>query len=558
MNAIFSAGRVNLRWRTCVALAIVLFAAVMTLIAAHGCRTVLGDIDSRWRQSTGDLAGRSRRVLTATARGVIAAAQAAANANGDDGRCGAALRQAMSADEGVSAIRAAFDDGRVCADAKAPEFANLLPGVGSRLAARPRLELTPDISLSTGTVAAQGANLFAILVTTPDQKSSVAALIDANAIARAIDLKPAPGEIAALMTRGRQIVSAGGAAPSDISWLPTNAISVGSDYGIATASSLSGAAFTYATQPVLGSDLYILKRFPDSAKEAAQLRFLVLAVAPSLLAALCFVYARATQSELMRGIGAIRTAMLTMTADSAIGLAPNGRIPAELRDFVASYNTMAREAGSRAKSLRMSLAENEFLLRELNHRVKSSLQIIQSYVSLTRRLDRDSGRQTSAAAIEARVQVLSTAYRKALSEGRMRDVRIRQFADEIVANLSRLFGRSGLSIELNADVVAALVIDRAIPLGLAIVESLVAGMSADGAHVVAVRLDQREDLRVEIRIWTDGALRDGEPNPKLLAGLALQLAAIVDEPGPGTVLHWRFQGRPPPVILPRGEPGRLA
>ena len=250
--------------------------------------------------------------------------------------------------------------------------------------------------------------------------------------------------------------------------------------------------------------------------------------------------------------------MLTMTADGAIGLAPNGRIPAELREFVASYNTMAREAGSRAKSLRMSLAENEFLLRELNHRVKSSLQIIQSYVSLTRRLDRNSGRQTSAAAIEARVQVLSTAYRKALSEGRMRDVRIRQFADEIVANLSRLFGRSGLSIELNADVVAALVIDRAIPLGLAIVESLVAGMSADGAHVVAVRLDQREDLRVEIRIWTDGALRDGEPNPKLLAGLALQLAAIVDEPGPGTVLHWRFQGRPPPVILPRGEPGRLA
>ena len=75
-----------------------------------------------------------------------------------------------------------------------------------------------------------------------------------------------------------------------------------------------------------------------------------------------------------------------------------------------------------------------------------------------------------------------------------------------------------MAIELKADVAAALVIDRAIPLGLAIVESLIAGMSADGAHVVVVRIDQLEDLRVEIRIWTDGALRKGEPNAKLWAG----------------------------------------
>ena len=50
--------------------------------------------------------------------------------------------------------------------------------------------------------------------------------------------------------------------------------------------------------------------------------------------------------------------------------------------------------------------------------------------------------------MEARVQVLSIAYRKAFSEGRMRDVRIRQFADEIFDNLSESFQRPGLKLEL--------------------------------------------------------------------------------------------------------------
>jgi two-component sensor histidine kinase len=559
MKALTLAGRPNTRWRTYAALAIVLLAMVTTLIAAVTYRSVAGDIDSQWRQSTRDIVLKSRLALIGVAHAVIAGAQTPANASSDNGRCGVALRQAMSAHDEVVAIHVESDDGQVCDDAKAPELAALLTGAIRSLEARALIEVAPGVSLSAEVVEAQGSNLFAIQVAASERKSRVAALIDPGALGRAIELEPAPGEIVAFMSGGREILAMGGVAPSDTSWLPTNAVVVGSDYQVATMRSQSGGAFSYATQPIIGSDLYILKRFSDSARQAIQLRFVALALAPILLAALCFTFASAIRSELLRGLDVIKTAMTTRNGDDSVGLAAdNKRIQRELREFVASYNEMAREAGSRAQSLRTSLAENEFLLRELNHRVKSSLQIIQSYVSLTRRLDRESGRQTSAAAIEARVQVLSTAYRKAFSEGRMRDVRIRQFAEDIVANLSHLLEGSGLAIELKADVAAALVIDRAIPLGLAVVESLIAGMSADGAHVVVVRIDQLEDLRVEIRIWTDGALRKGEPNAKLLAGLALQLGAIVDDPGPGTILHWRFQGRPPPVILSRGEPPHLA
>jgi len=558
MTARWSARWARVRWRTWAALATILLAMGMTLAAAQLHRMVIGDIDGQWRQSTRDLALRSRAALLDVARGIMAAGQGAANANGDDVRCAAALRQAITANEAIDAIRVELDGGRACTDAKAAGFADLLPAIGGKQEAQSAVELAPDLSLSADAISAQGLNLMAVRVVAADRKWTAVAVIDPAELARATDLEPAYGGDAALMARGGQVLAMAAAAPTDAKWLPAKALPIGSDYHVATARSQSGADFSYATQAILGSDLYILRRFSDAAKHAARLRSLWLAIAPILLAALCFAYARAMQFELLRAIGAILAAMRTMSADGAVGQATDVETPKELREFVAGYNEMAREAGARARSLRMSLAENEFLLRELNHRVKSSLQIIQSYVSLTRRIDRESGRQTSAAAIEARVQVLSTAYRKAFSEGRMRDVRIRQFAEDIVANLLQLFEWSGLAIELNADVSAALVIDRAIPLGLAIVESLIAGMSADGAHMVAVRIDQLEELRVEIRIWTDGALRKGEPNAKLLAGLALQLAAIVDEPGPGTVLHWRFQGRPPPVILSRAEPPQLA
>ena len=146
--------------------------------------------------------------------------------------------------------------------------------------------------------------------------------------------------------------------------------------------------------------------------------------------------------------------------------------------------------------------------------------------------------------------MLSIAYRKAFSEGRMRDVRIRQFAEEIIGNLSTLFEYPGVKLELKADVVAALMIDEAIPLGLALVECVMAALKADGAHVVAVRLAELDELQVEMRISTDGDLGTNAPNAKLMAGLALQLAARVEDPDPGSVVRWRFQGRTPPILKP--------
>jgi two-component sensor histidine kinase len=222
--------------------------------------------------------------------------------------------------------------------------------------------------------------------------------------------------------------------------------------------------------------------------------------------------------------------------------------PAEHRDFAAAFDEMARESAIRENSLKRSLVENEFLLRELHHRVKNSLQIVQSYLSLTRRLDGRSSDSEAIAAMEARVQVLAIAYRKAFSDGRMRDVRVRLFAEELARTLARTFRRPGFALELEADVTTALTIDRAIPMGLALVEAVMAGLQAKGARAVRIQIVEDPLRRLELRVSTDGALAANAPDRRLMAGLALQLGAAVEDRGPGVAVDWRFQGGPPPAL----------
>ena len=321
--------------------------------------------------------------------------------------------------------------------------------------------------------------------------------------------------------KGPEIVAASGTNATDPSWLPAAERAIGTGYEVAAAPSRKGANFDYAIQPVLGSDLYILSRFDSSARRTAWLRTLALVLTPLImLATHYFAYSRAIQSELLRWIDGIETAVWARRVGGAPLAPENDEMPSELRDLAASFNEMTRELEIREQSLKTSLAENEFLIRELHHRVKTSLQIIQSYLSLTRRLDGSSAEHGSVAAMEARVQVLSIAYRKAFSAGRMRDVRIRQFVTEIVDNLSLSLERPGLTLDLKADVSAALVIDRAIPLGLALVESVMAGLGAQDAHLVSVRIGELDDLRVDLRVETDGALAPDRPNAKLMAAWA--------------------------------------
>ena len=544
---------VKTRLLVLVALIIVPVALITILLAAAIDRASSSGIESQWRWSTGEYGVRIRIWTRGTARTLFASAASATNLRDDGSRCDAMLHDTVAVNDGYKAIRVDFDDEHYCVGAQDSDLASFAGVVSEKLRSRPRGELAPGMSLAAAMFQAPSQSVFAIQVDAPakaKERWAATALIDPTLLARVFELNPERGDIVALMARGQEVVAETGANPSDTSWLPAFERAVGHDYHLAAAPSRAGATFNYATQPVLGSDFYILSRFDNSSRQAASLRSLILALAPLImLATLYFAYSRAIQSELLRWIDGIKAAMLARKAGRRAPHATEAdEMPTELRELAAAFNEMVRESAIRERSLTSSLAENEFLLRELHHRVKTSLQIIQSYLALTRRLERATADQSPVDAMLARVQVLSIAYRKAFSEGRMRDVRIHQFATELVDNLSQSFSRPGLDIELKSDVHAALMIDRAIPLGLALVESVLAGLDAEDAHLVSMRIGDLDDLRVELRVSTDGVLGDDWPNAKLMAGLALQLDATVESPDIGTIIRWRFQAGPLPTL----------
>jgi hypothetical protein len=464
-------------------------------------------------------------------------------------RCATSSRS----NEGYKAIRVDFGGERFCIGARDSDISSAAGLVSKNLRAAPRVEIEPGVSFAAGAFQARSQSGLAIQIDAPPtakEQWSATALFDPAVIARVFQLNPDRGDIVALMERGQKVVAQTGANPSETNWLPATEQPVGSDYRVAPAVSRTGATFNYATQPALGSDFYILSRFDNSARRDARQRSLILALAPLIMLATLYVaYSRAIQSELLRWIDGIKAAMVTRKSGKRARYAPEeDEMPTELRELAAAFNEMARESAvrepyahviARGKRIPAARAQSPGKDQPANH---PELFVADATIGT-----RDRGSEPGRGDGGADSGSFHRVSQSVLGRG-MRDVRIRQFAAEIVDNLSQTFSRPGLEVELKSDVHAALMIDRAIPLGLALVESVLAGLGAEGARLVSVRIGDLDDLRVELRVSTDGVLAADRPNAKLMAGLALQLDATCESPDVGTIIRRRFQAGPLPAL----------
>jgi two-component sensor histidine kinase len=142
---------------------------------------------------------------------------------------------------------------------------------------------------------------------------------------------------------------------------------------------------------------------------------------------------------------------------------------------------------------------------------------------------------------EAMVQVLSVAYRLALIEGTMRPVAIKPFVEEIMGSLSTSLRRADQWTDVRVAADAGLVVDRVIPLGLGLVEAVIAALQADGARKVMAQIETLDDGQLELVVTTDGVLNPANPAPRIVMGLAGQLGALVADRAPGVVMHWIFR-----------------
>lgn len=349
-------------------------------------------------------------------------------------------------------------------------------------------------------------------------------LVDSATLDRSFDLGTiTPGVVVGLIQTPDQVIIARGAPEEDPSWLPREEFT-GTGTTRWEGVSRGGGRAAFAAQAVAMPDLYILARFDHAAERAAFLQFVALLLTPLVTLAVLFAaYSLAIDSNIIRWIRGIEAAAVASTSQAPKPAPVDPAMPEDIRRVSEAFNRLTAEQADRLEKLNATVGANRHLVRELHHRVKNSLQVVQSYLGLARREHGDFHRGVLSE-VEAKVQVLSIAYRHALAQGEMRPVELRPMLDEIAAMLAGLM-RSGTPwVSVSAPEGIALVIDRAIPLGLLVVEVAGSIQRADGeARIdIAVRPDSAAGMLLAIET---GADVPDAADTRVVHGLLRQLEA---------------------------------
>ena len=208
------------------------------------------------------------------------------------------------------------------------------------------------------------------------------------------------------------------------------------------------------------------------------------------------------------------------------------RLEAAMRD---ANGALEREVGERTADLRSALEQKTALLHEVDHRVKNNLQVISSLMLLKARRTPQGEARDALQAMADRIGALSTAYRMLYAEGDAARFDVREFADDLVADLAAGYGPGSARIETEVEPLA-LPAAMAAPLALMLHE--LAGNALrhafPGGRAGRVRVSARRAAdAMELTVEDDGVgLSAASPNP---AGFGRMLVEMVVRQLRGTI-----------------------
>ncbi len=517
--------------------------ACLTAIAAFTTyRTVNSAIELSQARAADDFAVRTRVWYRGALRSLLAAGAAVRDGEGLAPDCEPMARDVLERIQGFEALRVTAP-GASCAASRVEGLTE------AELAkAATEIEKAPPIASWGGSEAADvryGQALIAgrpyLVVSARDARGAGGFIaIDPALLDQVYDLGMAgEGMNVALVSRAGNIVVSRGASDADASWLPAQA-RIPEAQARWSANSRAGPARVYAARMVAEPDLYVIASFDGAPERAAYIQFLTLLIAPLLtLGLLCLVYLKAIDQHCVRWLRGIEAAARARSTLNSARAVVADDMPSDIRSVAEAFNGMVDEQEVRQRRLQTALDDNRFLVRELHHRVKNSLQVVQSYIGLTKRDYRGEARLALSDA-EIRVHVLSAAYRFTLADGEMQPVRVDLFLDDVVTMISNLLRSRDQWIASTLETQATLSVDRIIPLGFLIVD-VVSRALRDAPNVsIAVAARDHAEGGIEVEITADRDLPKSQP-PKLFAGLVAQIEAVQTVEAQGRALGaWRI------------------
>jgi len=203
------------------------------------------------------------------------------------------------------------------------------------------------------------------------------------------------------------------------------------------------------------------------------------------------------------------------------------------------------EPKRREDALREVAAARELLVREADHRIKNSLQLVVSLLTVQLRGVEDPGAADALRGAITRVGAIAASHLALQGSENLKDIDLAVTLREICAHFAQL--HPAVAIVCRPDAALMLDADRAIPLGLAVSEVLTNALrhafrDRDAGTVIVEALTERSQLIV--RVSDDGVGMQSQPGvtglgSRILRSLAAQLAATIQvdsTPQAGTVV----------------------
>lgn len=137
----------------------------------------------------------------------------------------------------------------------------------------------------------------------------------------------------------------------------------------------------------------------------------------------------------------------------------------------AAHGSPIEELAEQNRALRDALAEQQFLLREMHHRTKNNLAIIQSLALLQARQSNQEETRRALNDFTGRIQAFANAHNLLHQADNVTEVDLKQHIETLAERLRLAFDESGVSIETRSE---ALVVsfDTATEIGLIVNELL--------------------------------------------------------------------------------------
>lgn len=254
----------------------------------------------------------------------------------------------------------------------------------------------------------------------------------------------------------------------------------------------------------------------------------------------------ASEEAVRRANGELEERVEQRTADL---LAANERLTAaleELSEARGSLETMVQERTA-------ALKQRDLLLREVYHRVKNNLQIVDSVIQMQLNLlDKDSDKRFLES-LRSRVYALGLVHQQLMGSADLQTFDMAPFLEELTQNIVAAGGSDDVALEVDACRLPV-TLDYAVPMGLLVTELVTNSLKygfpdGRGRLAVSVRQDEKEGNvlvsvtdegpGMKLEAGNDGRARGTGLGRRLIGGLLRQLGGRVVEDGsqgPGTCL----------------------